>query len=226
MTNCKVCGAKSELYGLCDFSKNCGDLDIPLTGTPVYYHKCPACGLIFTTKLDAWYPEEFKEYIYNDEYAKFDPDYLEVRPQYNSEWLPQYLGGNPGSILDYGGGNGRTAELLRERDYDCVSWDPFSGEPKPDRKFDTVYSIEVFEHTTDPVGTLKEALSFLKPGGKLIFTTLVNNDLKPKEMHWYISPRNGHVLMHSYESIDKLCGMMGLKVNHINNSLHICEYND
>jgi SAM-dependent methyltransferase len=221
--SCKVCSRLSPLYGVADINKNCNEENgtiLPLVGMPVWYRQCNYCKLIFTNHMDDWTVDEFKDHIYNKSYYKVDPDYAVERPKRNAAFLHELLKNRKLSIMDYGGGNGKTAELLREVGYDVHSWDPFNDEPRPDLKVDVVSSIEVFEHTTDPHKTFLEAISFLKPGGMLVFTTLVNDILKPREMHWYISPRNGHLLMHSYKSIQELCEYHGWEVNHINNSLH------
>lgn len=226
-TTCKVCSKGASLYGVVDLNKNCGETNgvlLPLAGMPIWYYQCDHCQLIFTRNMDDWTQEDFKDYVYNKSYYKVDPDYAIERPTRNAAFLHNLIKNKSLTLLDYGGGNGKTAELLRDVGHDAHSWDPFSGEPRPDLQADVVSSIEVFEHTTDPHGTFQEAVSFLKPGGMLVFTTLVNDDLKPREMHWYISPRNGHLLMHSYKSIQYLCDYYGREVNHINNSLHTARF--
>jgi SAM-dependent methyltransferase len=223
-TTCKVCSRGASLYGVADLHKNCGEVNgtfLPLVGMPIWYYQCDHCRLIFTRNMDDWTKEDFEDYIYNKSYVMVDPDYVFERPKRNAIFLNEMLNANDDiTLLDYGGGNGTTAKLLCDVGYNATSWDPFSVEPRPNIKADVVSAIEVFEHTNDPHGTFQEAVSFLKPGGMLVFTTLVNNELKPREMHWYISPRNGHLLMHSYESIKYLCDYYGWEVNHINNSLH------
>lgn len=225
-TQCKVCFKGAKLYGVCDFNKGCGDEHesaFPLIGMPIWYYQCDHCRLIFTRNMDDWTVEEFKDNIYNGSYYKVDGDYILERPIRNAIFISKLVRDKRLSILDYGGGSGKTAELLRETGYDAVSWDPFNGDPAPEVKVDVVTSVEVFEHTTDPHNTFTEAVSFLKPGGMLIFTTLTNDELRNREMHWYISPRNGHLLMHSHKSIQELCGFHGWEVNHIDPTLHIAR---
>lgn len=224
MRDCKICGSFVDLWNYTDFNKTCGNHpDFEWLGIPVAYHKCRGCGLIATDYFDDWNNEMFAEEIYNEEYALIDPDYIFIRPLSNAIFLSNMIPKDK-TILDYGGGNGKTAEILRSQGYHATFWDVHSGLPKPEGKFDVVVSIEVFEHTTDPVGTFKEALSFMKEDGVMYFTTLTNDGLKHREIPWYLSPRNGHVLMHSMESLEELGVKCGTIVTHHNNSLHEARY--
>src|SRR2546423_14681900 len=81
---CKVCGEPSPLLGVVDFNKHClvasrPDL-LPLSGVPVYYHRCPSCHFIFTTAFDSFTPDDFRRHVYNEQYALIDPEYAEERP--------------------------------------------------------------------------------------------------------------------------------------------------
>ena len=58
-------------------------LGIPDDGADVYYFRCAYCGFLFTNHMDDWTPTQFKEHIYNDQYALIDPDYISARPNYN-----------------------------------------------------------------------------------------------------------------------------------------------
>src|SRR5438270_241444 len=80
---CKSCGSGARLYGVVDFNKAC-NRDSPTafepSGIPIYYYRCPKCGLLFTTAFDHFGPEEFQRYIYNADYVRVDPDFLKLRP--------------------------------------------------------------------------------------------------------------------------------------------------
>ena len=68
---CKICRQPAPLFGLVDFNRNCQIPDcvkLPLTGTPVYYRRCNACGFLFTDAFDDWSPDDFKTHIYNGGY--------------------------------------------------------------------------------------------------------------------------------------------------------------
>lgn len=224
MQHCKICEGDTKVWGYTDFNKTCNDHpEFRWIGVPITYSKCKSCGLIATDYFDNWNNEMFAEEIYNEDYGLVDPDYISVRPQSNAEFISKLVSKDK-TIMDYGGGNGKTAEILRSMGYQATFWDVHSGLQKPQGRFDVVVSIEVFEHTTTPVETFEEAISFLKDDGRLVYTTLTNNNLKNHEMHWYLSPRNGHVLMHSYESLDELGAKFGMVTTHLNNSLHIAQY--
>src|SRR5260370_33569594 len=115
--SCKCCSATASLYGVVDFHKNCEILRqrvLHPSGIPIYYYRCPECQLIFTTAFDHFSTQDFNEYIYNSEYILVDPDYREVRPKANATWVAKLFSGvRPARILDYGGGNGYLADLLR-----------------------------------------------------------------------------------------------------------------
>ena len=68
---CKICGEPAPLYGTVDFNRNCeieGGIKLPPSGTPVRYRRCRGCGFLFTDAFDAWSQEDFKTYIYNEDY--------------------------------------------------------------------------------------------------------------------------------------------------------------
>ena len=86
-TQCKCCGAAALPYGVVDFNKNCEIYRhnaLGISGVPIYYHRCRACGFIFTTAFDRFTHEDFRSHIYNEEYPLIDPDYQAARPQGNA----------------------------------------------------------------------------------------------------------------------------------------------
>ena len=76
---CKCCGGNSELFGVVDFNKNCEirrKSPLPLSGIPIYYHRCTRCAFIFTAAFDDFTNQQFLDVIYNEQYALVDPEYL------------------------------------------------------------------------------------------------------------------------------------------------------
>jgi SAM-dependent methyltransferase len=236
-TDCKICGDDAPLHGVVDFNKSCElqrGLVLPLLGMPIWYRRCASCGFVFTRMFDGFTQEDWKREVYNVRYLEIDPDYASVRAEANAPLVASIAGQlgltDPAygtimierpRLLDYGSGNGKLTELLACLPADCAAWDPLGPGEKPDRQFDLVTAFEVFEHTTTPVETAREALAFIRPGGALLFSTLVCDDLGPQEMNWYIAPRNGHVSIHSTKSLDLMLSGLGFGTRHLTPNIHM-----
>jgi 2-polyprenyl-6-hydroxyphenyl methylase/3-demethylubiquinone-9 3-methyltransferase len=76
----------------------------------------------------------------------------------------------------------------------------------PNKKFDIIFSSEVFEHCVNLNTLSKELSKLLHEDGLIIFSTM----LQPKNLSeikcswWYISPRNGHISIYSQKSLKTL----------------------
>ena len=221
MLACKCCGAIAVCFGTVDFGRGCLD-PVPAKGapvpTPVRYHRCLECGFLFTSAFDDFTPEDFRRFIYNDEYARFDPDYLETRPRNNAAFLAGLFRESPDiRILDYGGGSGRLATLLRERGFQRVdTFDPFVIEHQqaPWGRYNLVLSFEVVEHSPDPRKLFFDLSERVSDGGLILFTTA----FQPPDITrigtdwWYIGPRNGHVSLHTPQSVLSIVKPLGFRL--------------
>lgn len=224
---CKVCGSDAPLHGLVDFNKSCEvnrGMYLPLTGDPVWYYRCFACGFLFTRQFDNFTIEDWKREVYNEGYDAIDPDGANgERARHNAELVSNYahyIGTT--SILDFGGGNGALARNLVSMGFDAVSWDPMSGAELPSMRFGLVCSFEVFEHATDPCKVVSDIKGLVADGGRLLFSTLTIDQLPPYSMdHWYVSPRNGHVSIHTRESLSRMFGKFGWRVEHLSDAFHV-----
>lgn len=228
MSKCKICGEESIILGIRDLNKACEPEDshtLPVIGINATYHQCKNCGFIFTTYFDDWTKQDFLDKIYNDDYIKVDPDYVKKRPNESIRWVTNMLKWSKSrSILDYGAGNDAFSSGMRNHGFDAVGWDPmWEKEPEfGDKKFDVIVAIEVLEHTPKPLETTTEMVSFMKPDGCILISTLVNNVIGDHGItYWYIAPRNGHVCMHSNRSLEIMFEKHGLHVQHESYSQHI-----
>lgn len=225
---CKCCGARADWFGAVDFSKSCEDHRgkvMPDSGRAVDYFRCAACGFLFSPLIDGWSADRVAAEIYNADYVRVDPDFTGARPRNNADLLT--LAFEPErarlGMLDYGGGEGLMARVLRERGFDAHSFDPFHDhDPRPQRRFDLVTAFEVIEHSPDPHATFADVRALTADDGAFLFTTL----LQPADMGsvglgwWYAAPRNGHVSLHTRESLRLAASRVGWTLESFDDILH------
>ena len=217
---CKICDGPSPLAGVVDFHKCCLEFHgryLPVSGIPIYYRRCQNCGFLFTTAFDEWSHQAFAKNIYNTDYKVVDPDYDTARPESNARLFTKLFAKAKSGvrILDYGGGSGSFAELLRRLGHAAISYDPFTKDNvRPSGTFDIITCFEVLEHSITPRETVADIMSLLSPGGLIVCSTLLQprkfekNDLR----WWYIGPRNGHVSIHSRASLTRLFDGFGFRL--------------
>ena len=231
VVSCKCCGGRAAACGLADFNRSCEDRrtlpPFAPAGIGVPYHRCAGCGFLFTAAFDRLAPDDFARHVYNDDYVRVDPDFTGTRPRANAQWLASLFPAARGrALLDYGGGNGMLAALLRDGGWPrSVSYDPFhpDGGGRPAGRFDIVTAFEVLEHATSPEAVLRDMRWFLEDGGILVFSTL----LQPADIErqglgwWYVAPRNGHVSLFSRAALDALMRRLGLQWGSFSDATHI-----
>jgi len=228
---CPVCDGPSTWLDVVDFNKSCEGLRgvfLPLAGVPVYYARCGKCGFCHAPELYRWSLEEFSERIYNADYIKVDPDYLEARPRGNAEQLIRMIGARAGEIthLDYGGGNGLLSDMLHDSGRQSRSYDPFVDRDVTIAdlgRFDLVTAFEVFEHVPDVRGLAANLSRLLADDGVVIFSTLLSEgSLAPNRRiaWWYASPRNGHISLFTRDSLYLLAAREGLHFGSFSPNLH------
>lgn len=209
---CPVCRGATEIFDVVDFNKNCEEargVYLPLSGRPIYYHRCPQCGFTFAPEFRSWSDEDFLRHIYNDRYVDIDPDYASTRPLNNAKFLNELLGAEKHQIrhLDYGGGNGMLSTALGKDGWNSMSYDPF---PRNERgleelgKFNLITAFEVFEHVPDVDELIRNLRGLMDEQCIIIFSTLVSDGhISPRSRltWWYASPRNGHISLFSKQSL-------------------------
>ena len=229
---CSVCGAACSLLDVVDFNKSCEESRgkfLGLAGISVYYALCSKCGFCFAPELMTWGLEKFEERIYNDEYVVVDPDYIDARPRANAATLISIFGDRAHSVkhLDYGGGDGLLANVLRESHWQSISYDPFvdrNVSVEQLGKFDLITAFEVFEHVPDVRKLMSNLRSLLSGNGLVLFSTLLsdgNISSNQRLNWWYASPRNGHISLFSRNSLEILARNNGLKFGSFSEGFHV-----
>ena len=221
---CQICGHAAKVILQKERNVSCGDY---FEGKRLYPRnlglfdllECQACGFAYFEDAHRWNEKQFRAAIYNEEYHLCDPPFREERPQKLAVWLGPLLGRR--SLIDFGGGEGRLAELLVERGVDARSYDPFYGDAHwPQGVFDVVTAFEVVEHVPDQQWLFRALKSLCRPDGIIVFSTLLK-DTNLTGDWWYASARNGHVSFHSQDSLRRLMAAHDLACISLSPELHI-----
>jgi len=221
VAGCKVCGGDSVPFDVVDFNKSCeGFICGGAAGAPVIYRRCTDCQFIFTEFFDEFTADMWREHVYNSDYEKIDPQYKNVRCRINAHLIRTFLIGRKRSIigLDYGGGNGKTSLLMRDRGWIYDSYDPYDRtivDEAHSGRYNFASAIEVFEHTPDPLSTVRDIVRMMSPDSIMILISTVLTDGAVSDRTglgwWYAAPRNGHVSLYSRKSLEKLASRVGLQ---------------
>jgi len=200
---------------------------LSLAGIPVYYRRCPSCGFVFTTAFDEWSGAQFKDHIYNDDYIRFDPGYVEARPTTMAGMIARTFERDKTRlrVLDYGGGSGRFAAILRGAGFLAAeTYDPFSPAfaTLPSGSFDLVTCFETLEHhpTRSPASLISSSAA-ARPAS-FVFSTLVQPaDFDKQRLNWwYAGPRNGHISLFTRQSLALAWQRHGFAVVSFNDNYH------
>ncbi len=215
-----------------DFNKSCGELQgeyLPLSGIPVYYFLCSQCGFCYAPEFAKWQLNDFEKHIYNDRYIELDSNYLDIRPRHNAKNTMSYFRGKEDSIrhLDYGGGNGLLANILRKAGWQSSSYDPFVDREMNVNDlgvFNLITAYEVFEHVPNVIHLIDQIKLLLAEDGIMLITTILSDgNIKADQRldWWYAAPRNGHISLFSRNSLTLLLEKNGFHLGSFSQGFHV-----
>lgn len=229
---CSNCGGSSlSFLGEKDFGISGGDFFAGRRlykdyGQAISYHSCDGCGFVFSAAFDHWSPEDFKRHMYNDDYVIGDPPFVEERPKRNAAMVAALFWREKDTlkVLDFGGGHGVFAAELTRSGFRADSLDAYH-EPgaKRDTDYDLITSFEVIEHVPHggQYAWLVQLKAHLKasPESKVLLGTEL---MDGQEFSWFfVSPRNGHITIHTKRSFSILCERAGLAWKPISRSVNL-----
>lgn len=203
---CRVCGGRLEpKWRLTVLGRHDAD-----------YHECVACGCLQIAAphwLDEAYRSEGRPQETNPDGGRFSRNfsaYIYFRALEHAG----FFGRRP-EVLDYGGGSGILAAMLRGAGFTCRQYDPYCPLPMlepelayadaeriPAGGFAVITALEVFEHLLDPLSTIRQLAGFLKPGGALVVSTGLYDRRKHGPDWPYLScPAGQHVTFYTRRSL-------------------------
>lgn len=222
--HCSICSGVLESIGTIPFDRNNSNVPI-VNNTPTEYFRCKECAFICCPEMLQWSSEKLGQEVYNEDYIKYDPEYLDIRPKNSANFLMQTVNRfyyKKLHHLDYGSGMGVMSKELRKHGWNSTAYDPYSNPIRPDRKFDFITAVEVFEHSSNIDKTIKDIKSLLSRNGVILFTTLFGNS-KTTIDWWYIGARNGHIGILSEKSMKILAKNNNLFFSSIGENTHILQ---
>ena len=184
-----------------------------LTKYDVNYYRCNNTGFIQTDE-PFWLNEAYSSVI-----TKLDIG-LASRNIMLSERVGKLLivNFNKGTFLDYAGGYGLFARLMRDKGFNFYNTDKYCQNLFAEHfdltdlptgtTFELVTAFEVFEHLSNPIGEIKDILKF---SDNLIFTTeLQPSNLAEIDNWWYLSPETGqHIAFYNAASLAYIAKLLG-----------------
>ena len=233
-TACSICGERClKLLGSKDFGISGSDYFIGNRtfkdyGVLIPYFECQQCFFVFTNAFDNWTDLDWRQHVYNDGYVLADPPFVSERPCRNAQLIEGLFHRELPtlSILDIGSGSGKMSDALKAKAKQVVSWDPHYCDESvsEQQRFDLITSFECVEHVPHH-RQLELAESFARkllrtPSARILFSTELQSTASNLDW-WYICPRNGHISIHSRQSLSIMMSRFHLSLVSINPSMHI-----
>jgi SAM-dependent methyltransferase len=172
---------------------------------------CPNCGLVFVPR-EFWLSadEERARYAHHDN-SPSNAGYVKFLGQVADVVAEIAPGG--ARVLDFGSGeHALLTEILRQRGFDCVAYDPLydTGRSALLLRYDVVILCEVIEHLRDlraEVLALKECLA---PGGRIVVRTQCYPSVAGVASWWYARDAT-HLNFFAEPTLNFAAGLCGLR---------------
>lgn len=193
-------------------------LTLSVFGRDRELHQCPSCEAAYYPEVD-WLGEAYSTAI-----SAYDTGIVERCFDIANVLTAFMLGRSRDRVVDFGGGIGLLARIMRDRGFNFFSWDPMADYrlplPTTDRdSSDMVTMIEVLEHLQRPMLECEQ----LSNRSRLIF---ISTHLIPKEgLHkeWsYLQPESGqHIFFCTRRTLNVMASTMGMEVTSNGKNLHV-----
>ncbi len=180
------------------------------------YYKCPVCYLVFTGET-AGREEQDRHYRAQD---KDDPAFWRRVAETYVELASQFAA--PGRILDFGSGEGRLSEALRDMGYEVESFEPrihgAFGAREDTGRFGVVVANQVLEHLSEPCADIAMLCGVLEEGGMIFLTSsftdafIHSRDAVEQFRSWWFKDDATHISFFCYWTLKWIAERLGLEV--------------
>jgi hypothetical protein len=172
---------------------------------------CPDCGLVFVPQkfwLSA--DEERARYAHHDN-SRSNEGYVKFLGQVAD--VVAGLRKGPARVLDFGSGETAVlADLLRQRGFDCVAFDPLYGKGTSalSARYDVVVLCEVIEHLRDLHAEILSLQECLSSDGRIVVRTQCYPSVADMASWWYARDAT-HLNFFSERTLDFAASLCGLR---------------
>lgn len=210
---CTVCAATLEPF----------DTGVVLRKYEVEFHRCPACGLIAAPD-PTWLEEAYSSAIYDGDTG------LLRRSRVLSTVTAALIrseGLSRGRFLDWAGGYGALARMMRDKGFDFYTVDAYAKnllapgfDGDEHAAYDMVTAFEVMEHIADPVAELQEMLA---NKDRFFFTTQLQPPVPPRPGEWfyYALDSGQHITFHTVASLRIVAERLGFELTSNGDNYHL-----
>jgi hypothetical protein len=212
---CKICGHPSSAWSKA----------LILKKYLVQYYCCEKCGFI-QTENPYWLDESYKDAIARSDLGLATRNIVFTR--LTRAIILAFFDCNA-RFIDYGGGYGLLARLMRDGGLDFYRYDKFApnlfaqgfeADKEGNNQYELLTAFEVFEHLVSPLDEIRQMLRFSR---SILFTTsLVAVPPPTLESWWYYSLDHGqHVALYTLRSLKVLAQKSNLNLYSNQHSIHL-----
>lgn len=193
----------------------------------VSYYKCTHCGFIQTEK-PYWLEESYSRAITDLDLGLVGRN-ISLSEQTEKIIIDHF--NHNARFIDYSGGYGLFARLMRDKGFDFYRSDKYCEnlfaqhfdilDLTDPNNFELLTAFELFEHLEDPGNKLKELFNY---SSSILFSTelIPQGQLKDVNDWWYFSPEIGqHISFYTEKSLEILADQFNCRFYTNHTSLHL-----